>query len=324
MSCLVPVETVNGATRRRRSRASTPADGALAPLQQAFLDGFATQCGFCTPGMIMAAEALLAANPTRPATTSSSAISGNVCRCTGYESDHRRDPRRRASARRRCRIDTSTYFAGERNGDSTSSARPSSARTRSATSPAARSSSRTQPAGLLHLKMHRSERHHARIDDVDTSAALKVPGVVRVLTHKDVPNNWYTILKLIRSSPTTSRCWPRTRSASGRADRRRRRRRPSAPRARAPPRSRSTTRTCPPSSTSRRRSSPGAPVIKPHGHNYFIYEGHHCRRIRFGDVEKGFAEADHVFEWRYQSAPIEHAPTETTGCIVVPAGATAA
>ncbi len=52
------------------------------------------------------------------------------------------------------------------------------------------------PAGLLHLKMHRSERHHARIT-VDTSAAEGVPGVVRVLTHSDVPNNWYTILKLI-------------------------------------------------------------------------------------------------------------------------------
>ena len=43
---------------------TTPADGGLSPLQQAFLDNFATQCGFCTPGMIMAAEALLAANPT--------------------------------------------------------------------------------------------------------------------------------------------------------------------------------------------------------------------------------------------------------------------
>ena len=40
--------------------------------------------------------------------------------------------------------------------------------------------------------------------------------------------------------------------------------------------------------------------------------------MRFGDVEQGFAEADHVFEWRYQSRPIEQAPTETTGCIVEP------
>ena len=45
----------------------------------------------------------------------------------------------------------------------------------------------------------------------------------------------------------------------------------------------------------------GTPAIKPHGTNYFVYEGHHCRRIRFGDVDAAFAEADHVFEWRYQS-----------------------
>ncbi len=45
--------------------------------------------------------------------------------------------------------------------------------------------------------MHRSERHHALLESVDVSAALAVKGVVKVLTHADVPNNWYTILKLI-------------------------------------------------------------------------------------------------------------------------------
>ena len=53
------------------------------------------------------------------------------------------------------------------------------------------------PAGLLHLKMHRSERHHANLVEVDTSAAEAVKGVVKVLTYKDVPKNWYTILTLI-------------------------------------------------------------------------------------------------------------------------------
>src|SRR3954467_11254336 len=85
MSCLVPVETIDG-SKVKTLEGVTPSDGTLAPLQQAFLDGFATQCGFCTPGMIMAAEALLAsnANPTREDVVR--AISGNVCRCTGYES----------------------------------------------------------------------------------------------------------------------------------------------------------------------------------------------------------------------------------------------
>jgi carbon-monoxide dehydrogenase small subunit len=84
MSCLVPVETING-SRVTTLEGTTPADG-LSPLQQAFLDGFATQCGFCTPGMIMAAEALLAANPNPTRKDVVTAISGNVCRCTGYES----------------------------------------------------------------------------------------------------------------------------------------------------------------------------------------------------------------------------------------------
>jgi carbon-monoxide dehydrogenase small subunit len=84
MSCLVPVETVNGASVTTLE-GTTPADG-LSPLQQAFLDGFATQCGFCTPGMIMAAEALLAENPDPAREDVVRAISGNVCRCTGYES----------------------------------------------------------------------------------------------------------------------------------------------------------------------------------------------------------------------------------------------
>ena len=85
MSCLVPVETVSGSSVKTLEGV-TPSDGTLAPLQQAFLDGFATQCGFCTPGMIMAAEALLAENPTPTREDVVRAISGNVCRCTGYES----------------------------------------------------------------------------------------------------------------------------------------------------------------------------------------------------------------------------------------------
>ena len=84
MSCLVPVEAINGA-EVKTLEGTTPADG-LSPLQQAFLDGFATQCGFCTPGMIMAAEALLAENPDPTREDVVRAISGNVCRCTGYES----------------------------------------------------------------------------------------------------------------------------------------------------------------------------------------------------------------------------------------------
>jgi len=59
-------------------------DGTLHPLQAAFLEEGAVQCGFCTPGMIMSSKALLDENP-RPGTEEiEEALSGNICRCTGY------------------------------------------------------------------------------------------------------------------------------------------------------------------------------------------------------------------------------------------------
>lgn len=57
----------------------------LHPLQEAFAAGFAAQCGYCTPGMLMAAKALLDRNPRPSREEVVEAISGNLCRCTGYE-----------------------------------------------------------------------------------------------------------------------------------------------------------------------------------------------------------------------------------------------
>ena len=68
------VETIEGLTQQ----------GRLSVLQQAFHEKLGTQCGFCTPGMIMAAEALLRANPEPTRDQSKTALSGTLCRCTGY------------------------------------------------------------------------------------------------------------------------------------------------------------------------------------------------------------------------------------------------
>ncbi len=59
-------------------------DGTLDPLQQAFIDEGAVQCGFCTPGMIMVAKDFINKNPNPTEEDYKAAISGNLCRCTGY------------------------------------------------------------------------------------------------------------------------------------------------------------------------------------------------------------------------------------------------
>jgi len=76
-------------------------DDRIAPLQQAFMDAGAVQCGYCTPGMLMMASALLEANPDPTETEVREALIGNLCRCTGYApivravlaaAKHRRQP----------------------------------------------------------------------------------------------------------------------------------------------------------------------------------------------------------------------------------------
>jgi aerobic carbon-monoxide dehydrogenase small subunit len=83
LACLTLAETVSG---KSVETASGLRDGALLhPLQEAFMEHFAAQCGYCTAGMLMAAKALLDSNPNPSRAEVVEAISGNICRCTGYE-----------------------------------------------------------------------------------------------------------------------------------------------------------------------------------------------------------------------------------------------
>jgi carbon-monoxide dehydrogenase small subunit len=82
MSCIMLAPQVDG--RSVVTVEGLAGENGLHPLQEAFIQAGAAQCGFCTPGMLMAAAGLLAANPDPTRDQVREAISGNICRCSGY------------------------------------------------------------------------------------------------------------------------------------------------------------------------------------------------------------------------------------------------
>lgn len=82
-ACLVRAEKAQG--KQILTIEGLAEGGKLHPIQQAFVDCGAVQCGFCTPGMIMSAKALLDRNPDPTEAEIREALKGNICRCTGYQ-----------------------------------------------------------------------------------------------------------------------------------------------------------------------------------------------------------------------------------------------
>lgn len=171
---------------------------------------------------------------------------------------------------------------------------------------------------MLHLKMVRSPLPHALIKGIDFTEAEKVPGFIQALTYEDVPKNIYTILCLIGVGPDEepvlaedkvlykgeqiAAIVAETEDAA----------------MEAVSKVKIDFEELPAVYDVEEALKPDTPVLKHWGTNHFVYEGHHCRRVRFGDVDKGFDESDHIIEGRYQTSPVEHAPSETTGCVARP------
>ncbi len=82
-ACLYPIPEIDGKNVLTIEGVAKP-DGSLHPIQKAFIENNGVQCGFCTSGMIMSAKALLEENTEPTESDIRTAISGNICRCTGY------------------------------------------------------------------------------------------------------------------------------------------------------------------------------------------------------------------------------------------------
>ncbi|RJR50347.1 MAG: aldehyde oxidase [Desulfobacteraceae bacterium] len=157
----------------------------LHPVQEAFVKHGGSQCGYCSPGMILTAKALLDKNPSPTESEVRRAISGNLCRCTGYTkvvesvmSISDKQAPALPEEEGRCRFSV----VGKRT-------------TRPDAVPKARGETKFSAdlylPGMLHAKVVRSPYAHARIVNIDTSRAEKLPGVRAVITGKDaIPYKW--------------------------------------------------------------------------------------------------------------------------------------
>ncbi|MFM8427442.1 MAG: 2Fe-2S iron-sulfur cluster-binding protein, partial [Chloroflexota bacterium] len=196
----------------------------LHPLQKAFVESGAIQCGYCTPAQILAAKSLLVKNPNPSEADVREAISGVLCRCTGYLKPVQAVLKAAAELRGDEPIDiTSVHWdfgtpkTDSPTGDSSASLSTSAVLTRpkvvvtpetekwqTVGKPEKKVDAiklvQGKPAftadmdmrGMLYAKVLRSPHAHARIKNIDTSKALALKGVVSVLTWKDLPRVVYS------------------------------------------------------------------------------------------------------------------------------------
>ena len=310
-SCLVPVQKVQGRTVETVD--DLDRDAGMTVLQRAFHKAGASQCGYCIPGMVMAATSVLRANPQAGLQEIKEGLGGNICRCTGYQKIIdavvlARDVMNGSQPDSALEEDEAASFMGHR--------------TRRLDAPGKVTGAIKYAADLfmpnmLHLQVLRSPHPHARIVCLDTSAARALPGVEAVLTCDDVPgvDNFGVF---IEDQPVLARGVVRyvgegvAAVAAETVD---------IARA-ALALIRVEYEVLPGVFDPEEALAPGAPQL----HDFAA--GNLCKhtRIRKGDVEAGLAQADLIVEETYRTAAIEHAYLEpeaglayleADGCVTV-------
>ncbi|MGN9837521.1 molybdopterin-dependent oxidoreductase [Nonomuraea sp. H19] len=277
-------------------------DGEPHPMQRNFLAAQGFQCGFCTAGMLMTA-AVLSEDQLRDL---SQALKGNLCRCTGYRSIEDA-------------INGVAHVEESGPGQSFGCNVPAPAGPEVVTG-MARYTLDFAPDGLLHLKLLRSPYAHARIVEIDKSAALAVPGVHAVLTFEDSPRRLFSTGRhensevdpddtlvfddVIRfAGQRVAGVVAESVAAAEEGCRRLMVRYDILPAVFDP----------------EEAMAPGAPVLHDKGPEQRI--AHAERNVAaevhgdIGDVETGFAQADAVHEQSYFTQRVQHVPLETHASI---------
>ena len=296
-SCLMPVAKARGA--RIDTIESLAKSGELSLLQQAFHKTGASQCGYCTPGMIMAATAALRANPFAGREEIKERLGGNICRCTGYQKifdavEMARDVQNGTLP--------ATIFAEVESEDGLYIGKD----VRSIDAPS-KVTGRVKYAGdklmpgMLHAKVLRSPHPHARIVSIDTSAAEAMTGVEGVISSKDVPGeDGFGVI--MNDQPVMARDKVRyvgeAVAAVAAEDELTARRAAAAIKVVYEP--------LPAVFDPDEAMLPGAPVL----HDFAPDNVTKHVPIRVGDIEKALAESDLVVEESYSTQPIEHAYLE--------------
>ena len=296
-SCLMPVAKAQGATIETIE--SLGRTGELSVMQQAFHKAGASQCGYCIPGMVMAATAALRANPFADREEIKERLGGNICRCTGYQKIF--DAVELARDVQNGRLPASVLAEEEQaEGDFIGKNVRRIDAPSKVTGKLKYAGDMTMP-GMLHVQVLRSPHPHARIVSIDTSAAERIEGVEGVITSADVPGqDGFGVF--VSDQPVMARGKVRyvgeAVAAVAAEDL------VTAKRALAA--IKVEYERLPAVFDPFEAMRPGAPVL----HDYAPDNITKHIPIRVGDVEKGFAESDLVVEETYSTQAIEHAYLE--------------
>jgi xanthine dehydrogenase molybdopterin-binding subunit B/aerobic-type carbon monoxide dehydrogenase small subunit (CoxS/CutS family) len=297
-SCLVPVAKIAG--RQVDTVEGLARSGEMTAVQKAFHKAGASQCGYCIPGMVMAATAALRANPDADREEIKERLGGNICRCTGYQKIF--DAVEIARDVLNGKLSASIFDEVDATDGKYIGVNVRRIDAPSKVTGALRYAGDMTMAGMLHVQVLRSPHPHARIVALDVAAAERMPGVEAVITSADVPGqDGFGVF--VHDQPVMARGKVRyvgeavaAVAAESLADARRAL---AAIRVEYAP--------LPAVFDPEAAMAAGAPVLHDYAPDNLVKH----IPIRKGDVEQGLRDAELIVEQTYETQPVEHAYLET-------------